>query len=57
MSVFEGTIRMIGGFISAYAFSGEKLFLDHAVAFADCIVPHLKANKFGIPPASISLRK
>lgn len=57
MSVFEGTIRMVGGFISAYAFSGEKLFLEHAVAIADCIVPHLKANKFGIPPASISLRK
>jgi mannosyl-oligosaccharide alpha-1,2-mannosidase len=57
MSVFEGTIRMIGGYISAYALSEDAIFLKHAVTLADIIVPHLQANKFGIPPPSISLRQ
>ena len=32
VNLFECTIRVLGGFLSAYHLSGDKLFLDRAVS-------------------------
>ncbi|KAI4355898.1 hypothetical protein L6164_004626 [Bauhinia variegata] len=38
-SVFETTIRVVGGLLSAYDLSGDKLFLDKAREIADRLLP------------------
>ncbi|KAK4375339.1 hypothetical protein RND71_006016 [Anisodus tanguticus] len=38
-SVFETTIRVVGGLLSAYDLSGDKLFLDKAQDIADRLLP------------------
>eukprot|EP00808_Paulinella_micropora_P015161 g9626.t1 len=35
VNLFETTIRMLGGLLSAYHLSGEKVFLDRAIDLAD----------------------
>ncbi|KAH7515286.1 hypothetical protein FEM48_Zijuj10G0010700 [Ziziphus jujuba var. spinosa] len=38
-SVFETTIRVVGGLVSAYDLSGDKVFLDKARDIADRLLP------------------
>ncbi|CAL1386776.1 unnamed protein product [Linum trigynum] len=38
-SVFETTIRVVGGLLSAYDLSGDKVFLDKAKDIADRLLP------------------
>ncbi|CAA0829542.1 Mannosyl-oligosaccharide 1-2-alpha-mannosidase MNS1 [Striga hermonthica] len=38
-SVFETTIRVVGGLLSAYDLSGDKVFLDKAKEIADRLLP------------------
>ncbi|XP_030456478.2 mannosyl-oligosaccharide 1,2-alpha-mannosidase MNS1-like [Syzygium oleosum] len=38
-SVFETTIRMVGGLLSAYDLSGDKVFLEKATDIADRLLP------------------
>lgn len=55
VSVFESTIRMIGGLLSAYELSRDKLFLTKAEELAIRFLPAFDTPS-GIPFGSINLR-
>ncbi len=46
VNLFESTIRILGGLLSAYSLTGDTLFLDKAVSQHACIMqtfrPHNK---------------
>lgn len=46
-SLFEFIIRYVGGFISAYELTHDKLFLKRAVQCADAIYPLMEGGRFG----------
>ncbi|VDP37761.1 unnamed protein product [Soboliphyme baturini] len=48
LSVFETTIRYIGGLLSAYALSNNQMFVEKAVAIADLLLPAFNTPT-GIP--------
>ena len=48
VSVFETTIRFLGGLLSAYALSKDPIFLEKAVQVADALLPAFD-TPFGIP--------
>ncbi|CAN8268881.1 unnamed protein product [Cochlearia groenlandica] len=54
-SMFETTIRVVGGLLSAYDLSGDKLFLDKAKDIADRLLPSWDTQS-GIPYNFINLR-
>ncbi|CAH2053156.1 unnamed protein product [Thlaspi arvense] len=54
-SMFETTIRVVGGLLSAYDLSGDKLFLEKAKDIADRLLPAWD-TKSGIPYNIINLR-
>ena len=49
VDVFETTIRVLGGLVSAHALSGDGRLLDAAETFADALAPALSASPSGIP--------
>lgn len=53
-SVFETTIRVVGGLLSAYDLSGDKVFLDKAKDIADRLLPAWDTTS-GIPYNRINL--
>ncbi|XP_057865703.2 mannosyl-oligosaccharide 1,2-alpha-mannosidase MNS1 [Cryptomeria japonica] len=53
-SVFETTIRVLGGLLSAYDLSGDNIFLDKAKQIADRLLPAWDTPT-GIPYSSINL--
>ncbi|ESW14119.1 hypothetical protein PHAVU_008G254800 [Phaseolus vulgaris] len=53
-SVFETTIRVVGGLLSAYDLSGDKVFLDKAREIADRLLPAWNTPT-GIPYNIINL--
>ncbi|WMV34944.1 hypothetical protein MTR67_028329 [Solanum verrucosum] len=53
-SVFETTIRVVGGLLSAYDLSGDKLFLEKAQDIADRLLPAWNTST-GIPYNIINL--
>ncbi|CAN6451107.1 unnamed protein product [Victoria cruziana] len=53
-SVFETTIRVVGGLLSAYDLSGDKLFLGKAKEIADRLLPAWNTPS-GIPYNRINL--
>uniref|UniRef100_A0A5B6ZXI1 alpha-1,2-Mannosidase n=1 Tax=Davidia involucrata TaxID=16924 RepID=A0A5B6ZXI1_DAVIN len=53
-SVFETTIRILGGLLSAYDLSGEKVFLQKAIDLADRLLPAWNTPS-GIPYNKINL--
>lgn len=53
-SVFETTIRVVGGLLSAYDMSGDKVFLEKAKDIADRLLPAWDTTS-GIPFNSINL--
>ncbi|XP_023000181.1 mannosyl-oligosaccharide 1,2-alpha-mannosidase MNS1-like [Cucurbita maxima] len=53
-SVFETTIRVVGGLLSAYDLSGDKVFLDKARDMADRLLPAWDTPS-GIPYNLINL--
>ncbi|KAM0793373.1 hypothetical protein ACM66B_000828 [Microbotryomycetes sp. NB124-2] len=48
ISWFETTIRYLGGLLSAYELSGDRLMLDRAVELGDWLLPSL-GTKHGLP--------
>lgn len=56
VSMFETTIRMLGGLLSAFHLSGEKedIFLDKAADLANALMGGFK-SKTGIPYSSVNL--
>lgn len=53
---FEFVIRFVGGFLSAYQLSGEKVLLERAVQCADIIYKYRKVNGLFPPYIYLSLR-
>ncbi|CAK5085582.1 unnamed protein product [Meloidogyne enterolobii] len=56
LSVFETNIRYVGGLLSAYALTKEKLFLTKAIQIADLLLPAFDASSTGIPLALINVQ-
>ncbi|KAJ0264617.1 Mannosyl-oligosaccharide 1,2-alpha-mannosidase MNS2 [Hirschfeldia incana] len=54
-SMFETTIRVVGGLLSSYDLSGDKIFLDKAKDIADRLLPAWDTPS-GIPYNIINLR-
>nr|KAJ0198504.1 hypothetical protein LSAT_V11C700387060 [Lactuca sativa] len=54
VSVFETTIRVVGGLLSAYDLSGDNVFLEKAKDIADRLLPAWN-TPFGIPNNIINL--
>lgn len=54
-SVFETTIRCVGGLLSAYDLSGDSMFLNKATDLADRLLPAFNTPT-GIPYNTINLQ-
>lgn len=54
VSVFETTIRVLGGLLSAYHLSKEEIFLQKALKLADRLMPCFKTDT-GIPLGYVNL--
>lgn len=55
LSVFETTIRFIGGFNTMFAFTGQELFKELSVFVADKLVPAFTSSNTGINLGYINL--
>eukprot|EP00727_Mastigamoeba_balamuthi_P009541 m51a1_g5209 putative mannosyl-oligosaccharide -alpha-mannosidase mns2-like (519) ;mRNA; f:239782-242196 len=55
VSVFETVIRVVGGLLSAYDLTGDRLFLDKAAACADRLLPAYKTPS-GVPYVTLNMR-
>lgn len=55
VSVFETTIRELGGLLSAYDLSGDKVFLNKAIELGDLLLPAFDTAT-GIPTAQVSFK-
>ncbi|XP_072939712.1 mannosyl-oligosaccharide alpha-1,2-mannosidase IA isoform X2 [Epargyreus clarus] len=53
LSVFETTIRFVGGLLSCYALTGDTLFRDKAAEVADALLPAFETPT-GLPYALIN---
>jgi mannosyl-oligosaccharide alpha-1,2-mannosidase len=56
VSVFETSIRLVGGLLSAYHASGDGVLLEKARDLADRLLPSFAASPIGIPHRYINLR-
>lgn len=48
VSLFETTLRGLGGFLSAYYLSNEKIYLDKAIDLGNCLVKAFSTES-GLP--------
>ncbi|GAB1605905.1 mannosyl-oligosaccharide 1,2-alpha-mannosidase IA-like [Argonauta hians] len=55
MSVFEINIRFLGGFLSAYAITGDKMFKEKAIDVGNKLLPAFDTPT-GVPQSMINLR-
>jgi len=55
VSVFESTIRIVGGLLSAHELSGRSYFLDKCLEVADCL-SHAFDTDSGVPSRFIDLK-
>lgn len=53
LSVFETTIRFVGGLLSCYALTGDSMFRDKAAEVADALLPAFDTPT-GLPYALIN---
>jgi mannosyl-oligosaccharide alpha-1,2-mannosidase len=56
VSVFETAIRLVGGLLSAWYASRDRVLLAKAQDIADRLLPSFAASRFGIPHRYINLR-
>ena len=56
VSVFETTIRDLGGLLSAYDFSRDKVFLDKALDLGQRLIRAFDGTDTGIPFGQVSLK-
>ncbi|XP_014218998.1 endoplasmic reticulum mannosyl-oligosaccharide 1,2-alpha-mannosidase [Copidosoma floridanum] len=54
VNLFELTIRVLGGLLSAYHLSGDKMFLEKAVELGDRTMPAF-ASPSGVPYSDVNL--
>lgn len=55
VSLFETTIRVLGGFLSAYHLSGEQIFLTKAEDIGQRLLPAISSSRTPIPYSDINL--
>lgn len=55
VSVFETTIRSLGGLLSAYDWSGDKVFLDKAMDLARRLIKSFDGSNTGLPSGQVNL--
>ena len=55
ISVFEVNIRFVGGLLSCYALTGDRVFKDQAVAIAKKLLPAFNTPS-GLPFAMVNLK-
>lgn len=55
VSVFETTIRSVGGLLSAYDWSGDKVFLDSALDLGSRLIRSFDNSPTGIPFGQVNL--
>ncbi|ORY82536.1 glycoside hydrolase [Protomyces lactucae-debilis] len=55
VNVFETTIRMLGGLLSAFHLTGDQLYLTQAIDLGDRLLGAYKTES-GIPTASVNLK-
>ena len=55
VSVFETTIRDLGGLLSAYDFSGDETFLEHALDLGKRLIKAYNGSPTGIPFGQVNL--
>ncbi|CAI9735996.1 mannosyl-oligosaccharide 1,2-alpha-mannosidase IA-like [Octopus vulgaris] len=55
LSVFETNIRFLGGFLSAYALTGDKMFKEKAIDVGNKLLPAFDTPT-GIPQSMINLK-
>ena len=55
-SVFETTIRVVGGLLSAFHLTGDTMFVDRAREAADKLSPAFDISPSGIPLSVVNLR-
>lgn len=55
VSLFETNIRVLGGMLTAYDFTGDKMFLDKSIDLANRLLKAFKP-KSGIPHAMVNLK-
>lgn len=53
--MFEVTIRALGGLNSAYALSGDELWLRKAIELGDALLPAFALTRTGCPPREVTL--
>ena len=53
--MFETNIRYVGGLLSAYALTGDAVFLDKVTAITDKLMPAFKSPT-GVPYALVNMR-
>ena len=56
VSVFESTIRVFGGLLSAYDMSGDRAFVAKAAQLADRLLPAYNESALGFPRSAMNLR-
>src|SRR6185437_3681717 len=56
VSVFETSIRLVGGLLSAYHACGDPVLLAKARDLADRLLPSFNASPIGVPHRFINLR-
>jgi mannosyl-oligosaccharide alpha-1,2-mannosidase len=56
VSVFETTIRVVGGLNSAYDLTGDKMFLTKSTEIADRLLPAFSTGT-GIPYTWVTLNR
>lgn len=47
LSLFEANIRIVGGLLSAYDFSGDRIFLQRAQELVDFMMPNFYESPLG----------
>lgn len=56
VSVFETTIRSLGGLLSAYDWSGDRVFLDKAYDLGKRLIKSFDGSTSGLPTGQVNLR-
>ncbi|KAI5701522.1 hypothetical protein M8J76_002154 [Diaphorina citri] len=55
VNLFEATIRVLGGLLSAYHFSADDLFISKALDIGEALLPCFEKSPSGIPYSDVNL--
>jgi len=56
VNLFEVTIRVLGGLLSAYHLSKDQIYLDKALILGEGLIPAMRDSPSGIPHADVNLK-